>query len=113
MLLIACAGNCCDTFSQVISIVTGIPGEDAANAVFFSPNPFENYLQMNYTASNASVLKVELTDVAGHVLLSEVKNFSAGNHVMEMNTGQLPCGVYFIHTEQDGESKTFKVVKQL
>lgn len=113
VLLIACTGSCCDTISQVVSTLTGIPGANSANAVFISPNPFVNYLQLNYSANNESVVKVELTDVVGHVLLSEVKNFPAGKHTMEMNTGQLPSGVYFIHTEQNGELKTFKVVKQL
>ncbi|HYV94051.1 MAG TPA: M4 family metallopeptidase [Chitinophagales bacterium] len=112
VLLVACTGNCCDTISQVVSVLTGIPGVNSANAIFVSPNPFENYLQLNYSASNASVVKVELTDVLGRVLLSEVKNFSPGNQEMEMNTSQLPAGIYFIHTEQDGESKTLKVVKQ-
>lgn len=113
VLLVACTGNCCDTILQVVSIVTGIPGVNSANAVFVSPNPFADYLQLNYSAANESVVKLELTDVVGHVLFSEVRNFSAGNHVVEMNTDQLPTGVYFIRTEQNGEAQTFKVVKQL
>jgi PKD repeat protein len=111
--LITCYNSCCDTFTQLISAVTGIPGFNIPDAVTVSPNPFAGFVQINYSSSNTASVKVELTDVLGQVLLSQVKNFLPGSQLITVNTSELAAGIYFIKVEANNTVRSFKVIRQM
>jgi Zn-dependent metalloprotease len=109
--LIACIGDCCDTVNHTVSMITGVDGIDGLNSVSVFPNPFENYLQLNYTAKNSSSLTVDVTDVLGRILLSSTNNILGGKGSVTIPASELSAGVYFVRLTQGRNSQAFKVVK--
>ena len=110
--LIACTADCCDTISKVIAMVTGVPAVNNNIRIFVSPNPFTNLLEINYSGSNGTMMKIELTDLIGRILVSKTGYIPGGDQHLELNTKQLLSGVYLVHILENGKTQTYKVVKQ-
>jgi hypothetical protein len=68
----------------------------------FYPNPTSGIIHFR---ANQSVDKVEITNLAGQVLL-------ARKHTESINTGNLPAGIYLLNVYIDGKKGVYKLIKQ-
>jgi hypothetical protein len=74
-----------------------------------SPNPFDNYIQVNYVGANAS-FKVELSGCPRAIIGFMKQKFLIRNQVMKLPTDQLSSGIYFIQCGID-QGQKHSVVK--
>jgi hypothetical protein len=76
------------------------------------PNPFVSSVGVNIEASSNTPATVNVVDMQGRVISSEVVNVKSGNNYHEVNNlGSLSNGVYFVKVSVNGLSKTTKVTK--
>lgn len=71
------------------------------------PNPFQDRLHIGFSDTEAA-WRVELTDMNGRVLKSVLANQVSE---LEMNTSDLPAGVYLLHLSSDAATEHFRIVK--
>lgn len=74
------------------------PVSSLFNLENISPNPFNDYLEVNYFLNKNSLIKIEILDVLGQpVYLLENENKLAGEHstVINFDKNKLNNGVYF------------------
>jgi hypothetical protein len=104
-------GNGCTataTDNVVVSPCTGVQTIDGADAFTFSPNPASDKMILNWGA-NVSVSKVEIVDLTGRVVITEMVN---GGNSTELHVSTLPAGVYnLVVTGAEGNS-AYRFVKQ-
>lgn len=62
------------------------------------PNPVGNFLRIDLGDKNSSVYMVKITNSLGNMVLREKSN----QKLMEINTQNLPAGVYFVVIEKSG-----------
>jgi D-Tyr-tRNAtyr deacylase len=60
------------------------------------PNPVRNVLSLRIDSDKKENLQVQITDVQGKVLLSQILNAEAGSTTKTLNTNFLESGNYFI-----------------
>ncbi len=77
-----------------------------SSAVFVSPVPFDNVLFIN--SGNENIMSLQLTDVAGKVLMTK-SNMKENN--IHLNTENLSRGVYFLKLITSKDILVKKVVK--
>ena len=76
------------------------------------PNPFVSSVGVNIEASSNTPATVNVVDMQGRVISSEVVNVKSGSNYHEVkNLGSLSNGVYFVKVSVNGLSKTTKVTK--
>jgi len=80
-----------------------------ANAGFvLYPNPCENSIVVKRTSGNADKATVQILDVTGRLMHSSFVN---GN-LQQINTTDLPSGIYTMRLESNGKAEAVKFVKQ-
>ncbi len=76
-----------------------------------SPNPFENYLHINFT-SKGEWLRISIFDSLGaEVKVLSDQKFSEGTHKISLAGHELSSGVYFVRIQSKTAQKTKRVVK--
>lgn len=96
-------------YSKTVSVVnttekTGISAT--------TPNPFNSELNVFVNASNAGTAQVEVLDMIGKMHYSNTQLLSVGNNKVEINTADMPMGIYFVRVQLNGETFTQKVIKK-
>lgn len=94
--------------TQSVSLCTGI--ENLANnfpSINFYPNPFNDIITIE---SELPVSKIVLNDVLG----KSVSTIEKINHeqYMQVNTNELPEGIYFMTVYINNQHKTYKIIKK-
>jgi len=94
----------------------GVSSFSNSNAVFVNPNPFNDHLTILLYLANSSDVKIDLMNLFGENVLSTVKNFQAGNSVLQLSYSELehlPSGIYFmrIHDRNNKLLCSTKLVK--
>jgi len=101
---------------------TGVEGEinddhlTKSNQKFkCSPNPFISSVLIKYSSSKENVLTLSIYNIQGKLVKSITENksrvFSIVWNGKDQNGNVLPCGIYFCQANQDGISKTIKLIK--
>jgi len=94
--------------TQSVSLCTGI--ENLANnfpSINFYPNPFNDIITIE---SELPVSKIVLNDILGKA----VSTIEKINHeqYMQVNTNELPEGIYFMTVYINNQHKTYKIIKK-
>ena len=78
-----------------------------------APNPFANYINVNYTASDAKSIIISLVNSVGKEVASKNVKCTKGNNTYTFeNLAHLPEGIYFIAAKEKGKDcKALKVIK--
>ena len=72
------------------------------------PNPFKDYLYLDFTTNNYKGSEYQLFDAQGKLIRKDVITQSKS----ELNFSSLPSAMYIIRINQNGENiKTFKIIK--
>ncbi len=80
-------------------------GEQSANALVIYPNPVNDKLTLEV---QEAIVTVEVYNLMGALVYSQE---NCGNKV-EINTSNLPSGIYYIHLMNDKVSETIRFVKE-
>ncbi len=92
------------TLSDQTKEITGIQNVNMVDFTVY-PNPANGYIKL--TSENI-INDVKVIDIAGKVLLN---NYGVSNTKVEINTNELPGGIYFIHVNDNtGNSSTKRIV---
>lgn len=74
------------------------------------PNPIDESLEIEYETIEEGVIKLYITDTYGKVIQTiSQKNEPVGKKSININTGDLPSGVYFINMRTPTAFKTAKI----
>jgi len=78
------------------------------------PNPANDQLKIKWRSENLdqSLNKIEVSDLNGRSLLSEILTDAKGEFSYSLNVSNLSPGIYFVNLQGDGYNKTMKFVKQ-
>ncbi|HEU4716613.1 MAG TPA: T9SS type A sorting domain-containing protein, partial [Bacteroidia bacterium] len=62
--------------------------------------------------NNAQNITINMVNTLGQVVSTETRELSAGNNLIQMNTADLPNGIYFLNVISGDSQLTSKFVKQ-
>lgn len=92
-------------------IITSMDEHDLLVELHCFPNPATNQVQINYSLSKKSNVKLSLYNLTGtEVLPINNSAQAAGMHSLNLNTSILPCGMYIIRLEQNSATTIRKLV---
>ncbi len=73
-----------------------------------SPNPFSDFVQVEFPAGSVAKAEAKLTDITGKIVLEK----TLGNGTELFSTGDLPSGIYFLKIRSDKGERVWKLSKQ-
>lgn len=85
-----------DNTRDFIKIISIERDYNAASKVSLYPNPTEGNTTLEISLENANDILLELIDVKGNKVNSELKHFERGNHKVNLSNETLERGVYFL-----------------
>ncbi|MFT5779235.1 MAG: hypothetical protein ACI837_002192, partial [Crocinitomicaceae bacterium] len=75
------------------------------------PNPSDEVTTLNITLEKAEYVSITMTGLGGDKLaFSHEGSLGEGEHAFEIDTQELPTGMYFVNIEIDNKTKTVKLV---
>lgn len=77
-----------------------------------SPNPFNEKLSVYLNLPSSKKLTIYISDMNGRRLVTQSQVFKEGSQEFQMNTSNLPRGMYFLRIEGDGISESQKIIKR-
>ena len=85
----------------------------ASSAFSIAPNPFDDYINVDFNLLQGALLSFELNDSNGRLVgnLAEKKLFDAGKNSFHMNMPNLPEGIYFLKISDGANTTSVKLVK--
>lgn len=82
---------------------------EVSNLTIF-PNPTDANATMNFTLAESMFLNVDVINTLGQrVQRVSAQQFAAGQHTIELNTSELPNGLYYINVSSADKQLTYKV----
>ncbi|MFT4661185.1 MAG: hypothetical protein ACI8XB_001457 [Patiriisocius sp.] len=101
-------------FDWYISTPIGIADiESSNNGVGLYPNPAQDQLNLSFVVEEKSDVAIEIFDMSGKMIFSELRNRPAGALVEEIDISTLSSGLYVVKLNVDGDevTKKFNVVR--
>lgn len=109
--LIAMNGNCSDTITMGVNINVGVNEVSNLAQVSLYPNPANSIATLDMTLAEAGDVNVVMFDLQGKVIMSLANEMmSAGQHLLNIDTNQVPAGIYFVRVAADNVNKIIKLV---
>jgi len=96
------------TYSPVIKV--NCDNEDSPVQVW--PNPVQHKLFLHVAARQPALVRIQLYDARGQLVVVEQKSVLPGQNSMTIETSRLPAGAYQLVMTWGTETKTIKVIKQ-
>jgi hypothetical protein len=92
-------------------------GVENINAASFQmraqPNPFADVLQLNIDNKlSANTANVQIVDIAGKIVFSQIIQLQQGNHNYQLATNQIPNGFYTLRLISEEGQAVQKIIKQ-
>jgi hypothetical protein len=90
-----------------------LPHATIINQLYFSPNPFSNFLNIDFYLESTGLVTMELYDMNGRLIRGLIKPdvYPKGGHQYQLSSIDLPAGVYFLKVQLGERVSTRKVVK--
>lgn len=77
------------------------------------PNPAQNECTVTFNANSKKNYIIELADAGGRIFLRQAVHASNGFNLVNLNTEDLPSGVYIINIiDENGKRETLKLIRQ-
>jgi hypothetical protein len=86
------------TLTQVVSVNFSSKGGDKT-AVY--PNPANDVVRVDYTATDAATTVIQVTDLTGRVIISQNVAINKGANLLPLNIASLPSGAYLVKINND------------
>lgn len=100
----------CGTPKSPVILNFNVDGIGDALAVY--PNPVEDMLNITGMMDKAEDVTIEIFDLTGKLVYSTEESVSSYKLEALVNMTEFASGSYMLKVTQDGESKTFKIVKK-
>jgi hypothetical protein len=79
-------------------------------AITLSPNPADDFVNVNVTTAVDAQVVITIIDATGKVYAQQQRSIKSGINKLILNTTELSQGIYFVQTRtQDGAVKTAKL----
>jgi len=111
-----CSDSLSSDYSNVINFNTdwtvntqALP-TDIENVIIF-PNPFKNNIFININTSTTQAVQIEVFDLSGKLLLTQIDNITNGENKINLNTANLNTGMYILKIKTKKGMITNSVVK--
>lgn len=104
-------GQVLEGVQQPYEIITLTTFENSSEltGILLYPNPFKDYLYLDFTSNNFKGSEYQLFDAQGKL----VKKDKISQSKSELNFSSIPSAMYIIRITQNGENiKTFKIIKK-
>lgn len=93
------------------AVLVNIKSEES-NGLSVYPNPFTTDYTVSFNAINEGTATVQLFDLQGKMVNSQVKEVAQGfNAIVVNNVEDLHSGIYFMKVTMNGETQVMKLVK--
>ena len=77
------------------------------------PNPFDDYIKLEYLLDQAETVKIQLIDVFGRIVIRfDEKLRDKGMHEEMIGIPEIPSGTYLLNVEADGIISSKVVIKR-
>lgn len=76
------------------------------------PNPFDSDLNITVNATMSASATVVIMDMIGKTHHTSIANLQAGANTINVNTSDMPDGIYFVRVSYNGETFTQKIIKK-
>jgi hypothetical protein len=76
------------------------------------PNPFTENVNVQIHLASNQAIKVEIHDITGKILESQIANLNAGENTIHLTMSNLVAGVYIVRLRTENGVATRRVVKQ-
>jgi hypothetical protein len=94
--------------------VNSIQTDSKTNNISVYPNPFKNNAEINYNLVESGSVRLSIYNAVGQVINVLVdENKAAGNYTYNLNTSELPSGVYTCELIINGQTSNYKKVIKL
>ncbi|MFK7933438.1 MAG: starch-binding protein, partial [Saprospiraceae bacterium] len=94
------------SYSPVVALAT-----DCISAVRVQPNPFRQQLRIDFLDERQTPSQIELVDMAGRTIINKTIQ-PIDNQQIDIQTGSLASGIYFVKIRYADRIETKKVVKR-
>lgn len=91
---------------------TGIYHDASPLACMLYPNPGNGSYALQYTAPQARLMQLTVTDAAGRQLMAHNWQVAAGNNTLPVDLTTYPAGIYLARVNNTEQSAVIKIVKQ-
>ncbi|MBI1835683.1 MAG: T9SS type A sorting domain-containing protein [Flavobacteriia bacterium] len=97
--------------NSILNLLAGVKTLNYDNTTFeIFPNPSADFVKINFSLLENSNVKIELTDLNGHVLkVQNLQNQIKGKISHELNVSAIPNGTYFIKLTVNEDVLTEKI----
>jgi hypothetical protein len=99
-----CQQNC-----QATPVLTDLKENELINNVDIYPNPVSNNATVEISTTENSKITLDIIDVLGKKISSNVHNLNTGINKLNINTINLENGIYFVQFTSKGKSSTHKI----
>ncbi|WP_294300360.1 T9SS type A sorting domain-containing protein [uncultured Chryseobacterium sp.] len=94
---------------EITTLATGEAAHPSEEEILLYPNPFKDYLYLDFTTQDFRGSEYQLFDAQGKLIKTEKISRSRS----EFNFSWLPSAMYLIRINQEGKNiKTFKIIKK-
>ena len=93
------------------TIVLGVNEDQNLNNITLYPNPVQDELSVEYTATSASELTVSIVDMAGKLIQAHRIQSNAGQNIIMMDTKGLAAGKYTLLLQGNSGKTTLPFIK--
>jgi PKD repeat protein len=93
------------------TIVLGVNEDQNLNNITLYPNPVQDELSVEYTATSASELTVSIVDMAGKLIQAHRIQSNAGQNIIMMDTKDLAAGKYTLLLQGNSGKTTLPFIK--
>jgi hypothetical protein len=80
------------------------------NIINALPNPFQNFITLNYNSAMNGNVSIRIIDAMGRVILSKESTAVKGLNSIQFDSEQLSKGVYFITVCYEGSYSKYKML---
>jgi hypothetical protein len=105
-----------DTVTLIVRDVQASINQNLATIpAFVSPNPVQNVMQITFThraALQSNDYQIRISDLSGKTLLSQQYTATEGAQNININTAELPQGLYILQLQHSQQQFIQKIVKQ-
>lgn len=92
------------------NLVVGLAEEGEIEGLSLYPNPTEGELNVSFTVAASEQAYLQVQDVSGKVVKTNVINALEGNNLVVLGTDELAAGTYFLNIQVGGVKKALQFV---
>ena len=98
------------TTSIFVNACVGISEQSGLNGISFYPNPNDGLFTVNVASSTISEMKIDIFDLQGRIIYSEMMNGIISGFSKEINLNGIANGAYYIRFSSKNSTATEKLI---